>query len=172
MSFNLSWPFILIGSAIVLALLGFFIIRWQRTRSEEEITSGFRDGDKATVVVIIFLGLSCLPFASMMYAIAGAVLVVYCIYFAARYIWEEIQEAQEVTRQLTPQEQRIADDTLLYARKHKKLPTQKPPARPTRQVMRKLSDIELKHADRTVWPYNRLDWTLIDRPNPNVPGNP
>jgi len=171
MNFTLSYPVILIGGSAVLAILGTLFLKWHRTRSDEESTSAFRDGDRATVVVVIFLGLSCLPFASMMYAIAGAVLFVYCIYFAARFLWEENKEAQEVTRQLTPQEQRIADDVLLYARKHKKIPLPKPPARPTRQVMSRLTNDELKHADRTVWPYNRLDWTLIDRSNSNVPGN-
>jgi hypothetical protein len=169
MSFNLSWPFILIAGAVVLALLGFFIIRWQRTRSEEEITSGFRDGDRATVAIVIFLGLSCLPFASMMYMAAGIALALYVVFYIVRHYVLEYKESWECVRPLTPAEQRIADDTLLYARKHKKLPPQSKPTRPTRQAMERL--VIHDGIDRTVWPYNRLDWTLIDRPNPPVPGN-
>lgn len=171
MNFSLSWPVIFIGGACILVFIVITFIRWMRTRSEEETTSGFREGDKFTVWVVGFLGVSTLPFAPKLYLAVGLVLLSYCLYFVIRFIHEEKLEDREVTRPLTPQEQRIADDVLLYARKNKKVPLPKPPERPTRQVMGRLTNEELRTCDRTVWPYNRLDWSLIDGPNTPVQGN-
>ena len=171
MTFHLSGLAIGIGVVGALLYLSLSLLRWHRNRGTEELTSGMRDGDKGTLIATGLLLLALVPYGEQVYEAAFISVGLYVVYLIVKHVREERAESREVTRPLTPAEQRIADDVLLYARKNKAIPLPRQSGRPTRQVMGRLTDDALKHADRTVWPYNRLDWTLIDGPNTPVQGN-
>jgi hypothetical protein len=171
MTFHLSTLAIALGIAGACAFIGLSLLRWHRNKDTEELTSGMRDGDKGTLIAIGLLVLALVPFGEQIYEAGFICVGLYVVYLVVKHAHENHIENREVTRLLTPQEQRIADDVLLYARKNKKIPLPTPPDRPTRQIMGRLTNEELRTCDRTVWPYNRLDWSLIDGPNTPIQGD-
>jgi hypothetical protein len=171
MTFHFSVIAIIIAIAGSLAFICLSVLRWHRNKDSEELTSGMRDGDKGTLIAVGFLVLALVPLGEQIYEAVFLCVGLYVVYLVVKHVREEHLEDRENTRSLTSQEQRIADDVLLHARKHKKVPLPTPPDRPTRQVMGRLTNEELRTCDRTAWPYNRLDWSLIDGPNANVEGN-
>jgi hypothetical protein len=171
MTFHFSVIAIVIAVAGSLVFISLSVLRWHRNKDSEELTSGIRDGDKGTLIAVGLLVLALVPFGEQIYEAGFLCVGLYVVYLIVKHVREECLEDRENTRPLTVQEQRIADDVLLYARKNKKIPLPTPPDRPTRQIMGRLTNEELRTCDRTEWPYNRLDWSLIDGPNAPVQGD-
>src|SRR6201999_3399293 len=108
-----------------IVFIGLSVLRWHRNKDSEELTSGMRDGDKGTLIATGLLVLALVPYGEAIYIAMFILAGLYMVYIVVYHVLEEIRESREVTRALTPKEQRIADDVLLYARKNKSVPLPK-----------------------------------------------